>query len=200
MNDSQPGFVVLEGLDGTGTTTVAGLLAEALQARDLRVRLTAEPTDGPYGRLLRRHLRHEVTLDPRTAALVFTADRADHLAMTIRPALARGRWVICDRYLLSTLAYQGAEGVPRETVMAASKDFDVPDVTFLLDVPDEVRQARMADRGSTERYEDPSLSDGLRKAYADAVTTLRAAGHRIEVLDASVSAAEVAAAALERLG
>src|SRR5687767_7039036 len=94
-------FCVLEGLDGAGTTTMAGLLSEALKAADLRVRLTAEPTDGPFGRLLRRHLAKEVDLDPQTAALIFTADRADHLDSFIRPALTRGRVVISDRYLLS---------------------------------------------------------------------------------------------------
>src|SRR5690242_11830346 len=97
----QPGFLVLEGMDGTGTTTLAQLVADGLHARDLRVCLTAEPTDGPLGRLLRRHLKGEVDLDPFTTALVFSGDRADHLARTIRPALDRGEWVVCDRYLLS---------------------------------------------------------------------------------------------------
>lgn len=190
---------MLEGLDGTGTTTVAALVAEALKARDLRVRLTAEPSDGPFGRLLRRHVQGGVTLGPHTAALAFTADRQDHLDQVVRPALRRGRWVVCDRYLLSTLAYQGAEGVSRAAIWAASRGFDVPDATFLLEVPDDVRQARMADRGRVDRYEDPALSARLAASYAEAAGLLREHGHRIEVVDATPQAREVAAHVLSRL-
>ena len=197
--ERQPYFIVLEGLDGVGTTTIAERLSRALEARDLRVVLTAEPTDGVYGRLLRRHIHTEVTLDPPAAALVFTADRADHLASVIRPALARGRVVVCDRYLLSTLAYQGAGGVDHETVLAASRGFDVPDVTFFLDAPDEVRSERMSGRGRVDRYEDPAFAGRLREAYRTSVELLRARGHRIEEVDASRSADDVLADVLARL-
>jgi dTMP kinase len=192
-------FCVLEGLDGAGTTTMAGLLSDALKAVDLRVRLTAEPTEGPFGQLLRRHLAKEVELDPRTAALVFTADRADHLGSVIRPALARGRWVVCDRYLLSTLAYQGAEGVDREAILAASVGFDVPDVTFFLDAPDGVRAERMSARGHLDRYEDPGLAERLRDSYRASIELLRARGHRVEEIDASPPVDDVLAELLARL-
>lgn len=192
-------FVVLEGLDGTGTTTVAGLLVEALQARDLRVHLTAEPTDGPFGRLLRRHLSGEVTLPPVAATLAFTADRQHHLMARIRPALARGRWVVSDRYLLSTLAYQGAEGIDPEAILAASAGFEVPDVTFVLDVGEELRRERMSGRAVEERYEAAALSEGLRASYERAIALLRARGDRIETIDASVGAPDVRDAVLARL-
>ena len=191
--------MVVEGLDGAGTTTVAGALAEALQARGLRVRLTAEPTDGAFGALLRRHLRGEITLDPTTTALVFSADRADHLAGTIRPALGRGRWVVSDRYLLSTLAYQGAEGVDRTAIMAACAHFDVPDLTVVLEVPDAVRQQRMASRARTERYEDPDLAERLRAGYEESIELLRSHGHRIEAVDASPPVADVVVEVCARL-
>jgi dTMP kinase len=180
---SQPRFVVLEGLDASGTTTQANLLAAALQARDLPVCLTAEPTDGPVGRLLRSHVRRELTLDAHTAALVFTADRADHLDRVIRPALHRGEWVVCDRYLLSTLAYQGADGVDPESVLAASRGFLVPDLTVFLDVPARVLTERLAERHQTDRYEDPELSGQLRAAYELGIELLRSNGHRVEILD-----------------
>ncbi len=195
----QPRFLVLEGMDGTGTTTIAGLVADGLRARDLRVRLTAEPTDGPLGRVLRRHLRGEIELDPAATALVFSADRADHLARSIRPALARGEWVVCDRYLLSTLAYQGAEGVSREAILAASSGFDVPDLTVVLQAADEVREERMAGREGRERYEEPSFNEGLRASYVDAIELLRRAGHTIDVVDAAAPAADIAAQVLRRL-
>ena len=186
-------------MDGTGTTTLSQLVADGLRARDLRVCLTAEPTDGPLGKTLREHLKGDRTLDPHTTALVFSADRADHLARTIRPALARGEWVVCDRYLLSTLAYQGAEGVPREAVLAASRSFAVPDLTVVLEVPDEVRAERMSGRGERERYEDPSFDEALRASYKEAIALLREAGHRIDLLDASVPAETLAEDVLRRL-
>jgi dTMP kinase len=197
--ERQAYFVVLEGLDGAGTTTIAGLLAEALQARDQRVRVTAEPSDSAWGQLLRRHLRHEVTLDPLTTALAFTADRVAHLDSVIRPALGRGRTVICDRYLLSTLAYQGAEGVDPRAVLAASAGFDRPDITFYLDVPDDVRHQRMAERAVVERYEVDDLQERLRAQYEQAIAILRAEGHRIEEIDASAPVDDVLADVLRRL-
>ena len=200
-SERQPGrFVVVEGLDGVGTTTVAAEVVDILRARGLRVRLTAEPTDGPFGTLLRRHLSGETTLDPPSAALVFTADRSDHLQTAVRPALARGEWVVSDRYLLSTLAYQGAEGVDRETILAASRGFAVPDLTVVLEAPDEVRQARMASRAqAAERYEDPGLAGRLRAGYQASIDLLRARGHRIETLDATPPASDVAADVASRL-
>lgn len=192
-------FIVLEGLDGVGTTTVAARLVEALRARGLRVRATAEPTQGPFGRLLRRHLSGEMTLAPVAAALAFTADRQDHLQQVVRPPLARGEWVVSDRYLLSTLAYQGAEGVDREAILEASRSFDVPDVTFVLDAPDDVRLARMASRGGIDRYEDPDLGDDLRAAYEASVTLLASRGHRIEVIDAVPAPSDIVATVLRRL-
>lgn len=177
--------MVFEGLDGAGTTTQSRLLAEALRTRDQRVRLTAEPSDGPLGRMLREHIRRERDLDPLTAALLFTADRADHLATTIRPALDQGAWVVCDRYLLSTLAYQGASGVDRSWILASSRLFAVPDLTVVLTVPEDVRMQRLRARPSTDRYEEPSFAEDLMASHAQAVDLLRSAGHRIVEIDAS---------------
>ena len=175
----------MEGPDGAGTTTQAAMLAEALRARDLRVRLTAEPSDGPVGRVVRTHVRGEVSLPPEAAALAFTADRADHLARVIRPALADGQCVVCDRYLLSTLAYQGSEGVDRRWLMDVSASFDVPDLTLLLMVPPGERARRIASRGPAERYEAASIQDALDASYSEAAQLLRSAGQRVEEVDAS---------------
>ena len=195
----QPRFLVLEGLDGVGTTTIARLVADGLRASGLRVCLTNEPTDGPFGLLLRAHLGGQTDLDPHTTALAFSADRADHAARVIRPALERGEWVVSDRYLLSTLAYQGAEGVSREAILAASASFPVPDLTVVLEVPDPVRAERMSGRATTERYEDPALNDALRASYEEAIALLRRAGQRIEVVDASQPVDNVAAEVRRRL-
>jgi dTMP kinase len=184
-------FVVVEGLDGSGTTTQAGLLAESLRASGLHVCLTAEPTDGPFGKILRAHVRGELDLDPHTTALAFLADRSHHLATEIRPALAGGRWVVCDRYLLSTLAYQGADGVDRGWMMAAAASIDVPDVTFFLDVPPETAAGRLASRPTAERWEGPELAARLRSSYHDSIRLLRELGHRIEVVNGTGSPGHV---------
>ncbi len=197
--DKQSLFLVVEGLDGAGTTTISARLAEELRARDLRVRLTAEPTDRPLGSLLRAHVKGDLKLEEQIAALVFTGDRADHLGGVIRPALHRGEWVVCDRYLLSTLAYQGAAGVDREAILAASEGFDVPDVTFVLDVPEEVRAQRLSSRETSERYEGADLSEDLRTSYEESIELLRSAGHRIEVIDSSQPIDDVLEDVLARL-
>jgi dTMP kinase len=133
-----------------------------------------------------------------TASLVFTADRADHIAREIRPALERGEWVISDRYLLSTIAYQGVD-VDRRAILACSQGFPVPAVTFVLEAAEDARTARMASRGRTDRYEDPALAERLRASYEQAVALLREAGHRIEKVDAAPPAEEVLAEILRRL-
>lgn len=188
---------MLEGIDGAGTTTQAALLAEALRGCGLAVRLTAEPSEGPIGAVLRAHVRGEVTLDPVTAALAFAADRADHLERVVRPALRRGEWVVCDRYLLSTLAYQGAEGVDRDLIFGASATADVPDVTVFLDVPGAHATERRARRGGADRYD--SLGERLEASYREAIALLRDRGHRIEVVDGTAAAEEVAAGVRARL-
>jgi dTMP kinase len=199
----QPGgqhrFLVLEGLDGAGTTTLAQRVADALQARGQDVCLTAEPSGGPVGKVLRAHIAGEVDLDARTVALAFTADRADHLARVIRPALEQGRWVVCDRYLLSTLAYQGAEGVDREWILEASRDFERPDLTWFLDISESDRAGRIAARSRTERYEGPELADEIRASYRASIDLLRSLGQEIEILDASPPVDEVLKALLARL-
>lgn len=190
----KPGFVVIEGPDGAGTTTQTRLLAKALAAPDLRVHVTAEPSQGPIGQVLRSHVKGELTLDPVTAALAFTADRADHLAREIRPALERGEWVVCDRYLLSTLAYQGAEGIDRSWVLAASAGFDVPDLTVYLKVAVDELARRLGGREATERYEGRDFAERVIASYDESIELLRRADHRIEVADGSADPATVQAA------
>src|SRR4051794_39709628 len=108
-------FIVIEGLDGAGTTTQTERLATRLREEGHRVLTTREPSDGPVGMLLRQALTGRLTLPgahaplaDETLALLFAADRTDHLASRVEPALGRGEVVLCDRYVLSSLAYQGA--------------------------------------------------------------------------------------------
>ena len=132
-------FVVLEGIDGSGKTTQAKLLAEQLGGV-----FTREPTDGVFGHVLRDAVELRVALDPITMALGFAADRADHVAW-IRHELAEGRTVVCDRYVLSSLAYQPRGPVTEDWLRALNRHAPEPDVTVFLDTPPEVCAARIDD-------------------------------------------------------
>jgi dTMP kinase len=149
-----PLFIVLEGIDGSGTTTQLDRLAGHLSARGRRVHATREPSAGPVGRLLREILLGGHRLpdgspaDGRAMALLFAADRRDHLRREIEPALAAGIDVVCDRYLLSSLAYQGEEA-ERGWVAELARDVRPPDLTLLLDLPVSVAPPAAARNATT---------------------------------------------------
>lgn len=193
--DATSAFVVLEGIDGSGSTTQAELLATALRGEGRRVLLTHEPSDGPVGGMIRLALsgrlvgasgaRHgegdagespEVAdigvsrgLDRRTLALLFAADRADHVATEVRPALADGRTVVCDRYLLSSLVYQGLD-LDLEWVRTINRAAERPDLTVFVDVSAEHAIERMArDRWTREMWEDAESLRRLRVRYRELI-------------------------------
>ena len=167
-------FITLEGGEGAGKSTQAKRLADALKARGHDVVLTREPGGSPGAEEIRRMLvegRPE-RWTPLSETLLFLAARADHIARTIEPALAAGRWVVCDRFSDSTFVYQGiARGVGAETVRALQDavfgDF-VPDLTLILDVAPEAGLARTHGRGKTEaRFEtfDADFHARLRDGF-----------------------------------
>lgn len=195
-------FVVIEGLDGAGTTTQTERLARRLAARGAAVHATREPTDGPVGRVIRATLRAEAGAPAvETLPWLFAADRADHLHREIEPALARGEWVISDRYLHSSLAYQSLT-LPLERVHALNADFRVADLTLFLAVPVEVCLERLEGRPTREIYEERDRLVRIAASYDRVMTWLRDRGDHIVILDgsASVDAVETAIAAeVERL-
>ena len=153
-------FITLEGGEGVGKSTQARRLCEALRSRGLDVVETREPGGSPGAEAVRRLLL-EGAVDrwtPETEALLFAAARADHVARTIEPALARGAWVVCDRFLDSSLAYQGgAGGVGVEAVLRLHEIGSgglLPDRTLLLDLGVDAGAARAADRdeGAPDRF------------------------------------------------
>ena len=112
-------FVVYEGIDGSGTTTQAARLASYLRGRGVPVCETSEPTRGPFGAVIRQALEGRLEVDERALAVAFAADRYDHLFSTDRGIVDRlkaGTWVICDRYVLSSLVYQTANGMTAEWI------------------------------------------------------------------------------------
>lgn len=168
-------FLVVEGLDGAGTTTQARQLANALRARGLRTTETHEPTERPVGRTLRQALRRELTLpdggplDPATMALLFAADRIDHLRATVEPALSRGEVVISDRYVHSSLAYQSDE-LPIRWVDAINARARRADLVLWLEVPVDVCIERLSQRGGTpEIYEQKDVLERVAQRYEEAL-------------------------------
>jgi dTMP kinase len=199
-----PLFIVLEGIDGSGTTTQLGLLERHLQGRGRRVHATREPSTGPIGRLLREILLggHKspagAPVDGLAMALLFAADRRDHLAREISPALTAGADVVSDRYLLSSLAYQAQEA-ERDWVAGLARDIRVPDLTLLLDLPVEVAAERRRAAGRPdERYDADAVQSRVAARYRE----LCAGDPRAVILDAGRSVTEVGsaiAAAVDRL-
>jgi dTMP kinase len=175
-------FIVLEGLDGAGTTTQSRLLCERLQKDGRTVYVAHQPSDGPAGQLTRQILagRAATTLadgklgvvDERVMALLFAADRLDHLSSQIEPRLARGEDVLLDRYTLSSLAYQGAS-VSHDFIGQVNRYARKPDLTLFLYVPAQVAFDRVKARGSRlERYETPAQLAQIEREYSRQVGTL----------------------------
>jgi dTMP kinase len=159
-------LIVLEGIDGSGTTTQARLLCEWLGGRGVAVHLTREPSDGPVGLLIREVLHgSHAPVAGDTMALLFAADRVDHLAREILPVLQRGTHVVTDRYYHSSLAYQAIEA-DRGWVEELNRRARRPDVTFFLDVPaKEAERRRTAAGRPEERYDRLEAQTRIAENY-----------------------------------
>ncbi|MBI5411839.1 dTMP kinase [Candidatus Peregrinibacteria bacterium] len=158
-------FIAFEGLDGSGSSTHARLLAERLRATGKPVLLTKEPTsDTPTGRQIRDILRHKQAASPEALQRLFVEDRAAHLKDVIEPALARGEIVITDRYLFSTLAY-GAPEVPMELLKSLNQNFRLPDITLFLRLDPRLCLERIRGRG--QDFELFEKEAALKKVLAN---------------------------------
>ncbi len=171
-------FITFEGGEGSGKSTHAAALAERIRARGREVVLTREPGGSPGAEIIRHILLSGIAkpMGAETETILFAAARDDHVRTTIAPALAAGKWVICDRFIDSTRVYQGTlgkvdgkliRGLERVTVGAA-----MPELTFLLDVPATVGLARAKSRrgaGTADRFESESVEfhEQLRQAFLE---------------------------------
>ncbi len=192
-------FITFEGGDGSGKSTQARRLAEHLGQSGREVVLTREPGGSPLAERLRQLILDPATPrhSPLAEALMFSAARADHLDATIRPALARGAWVISDRFADSTRVYQGlAGGLASETVDILERlvvGDTAPDLTLLLDIDPVVGLARVDRRRAGSDGAD-AASDGFearetefhQRLRAGFLALARAAPQRIVVLDATL--------------
>lgn len=167
-------FIVLEGIDGAGSTTHSRLLAEWLRGRGYDVTLTKEPrSDGKIGKLIREYLQMPKS-SPIIDALLFAADRAEHLDEVIKPDLAKGKVVISDRYLESSIAYQGASGVDIEWIQTINREAISPDLTIVLKVDPTlslsrkrfVRKEKFETEGFLKRVAEILLSKASKNGYS----------------------------------
>jgi dTMP kinase len=192
-------FVCFEGGEGSGKSTQAGLLSERLRADGYAVRLTHEPGDTPVGREMRRIVLSPETgaLSPRTEALLYIADKAEHVDTVVQPALDRGEVVITDRYVDSTLAYQGAGRdlavADLEQVARWATHGLRPNLTIVLDLAQEHGLSRFEGR---DRIEMESL-EFLERAREAFLTLAEADPGHYLVIDARLGVEEIAERVLD---
>jgi dTMP kinase len=188
-------FITLEGVDGAGKSTHLQFIADAVAAASGRHAIV---TREPGGTDLAEHLRRailEEAMDPMAETLLIFAARAHHVRKVIRPALDAGSWVVCDRFLDATYAYQGAgKGVPLELIerlSAASNPGLAPDRTLVFDCSYEVARRRLAGSGKKlDRFEreDEAFFERVRRAY---LSRARAEPRRMRVIDAAADMAAI---------
>jgi dTMP kinase len=193
-------FITFEGGEGTGKSTHSKMLAERIKALGIDLVLTREPGGSPGAEAIRHVLLSGVAkpLGAEAEALLFAAARDDHVRNTIKPALARGAWVICDRFIDSSRVYQGHLGRADGKFMRALERVTVgalePDLTFIMDVPADVGLARASKRragGATDRFEAESA--GFHAALREAYRLLAATEPgRCVVVDATAPKSQVA--------
>lgn len=146
-------FVVFEGIDGAGTTTQVSRLGRRLETAGVSVEVTKEPSNGPIGAALRQAIDGRVHLHSVALALAFAADRADHLFNDhngVVKLVRAGHWVLCDRYVLSSLAYQASSDVRQEWLEEVNSFAIEPDMTIFLDADPTSCMERIASRSATD--------------------------------------------------
>jgi dTMP kinase len=196
-------FITLEGIEGAGKSTCAAGICAALEAAGVTVVRTREPGGTELGEAIRELLLRptDKPMQGVTELILMFAARAEHLATVVRPALAEGRWVVCDRFTDASRAYQGAgRDLAREVEqLAAVVHGDLsPDLTLLLDVPVEVGLGRAAQRSGFDRFEDEGAEFMTR--VRDAYLAMAAAeAERFAVIDATQGPEDVVAASVAAL-
>lgn len=189
-------LIALEGIDGTGKSTQAALLRDWLAGLGLEVLATKEPTGGPWGKKI-RDSAISGRMAPQDELDAFVADRKAHVRDEIVPALRRGAAVVIDRYYYSTVAYQGARGLPKAEVLAANRAFaPIPDVVFLFDLEPEAGLDRVTGRGQGKDLFE--TVDELSKARENFRWLARTNQHVVQ-LDAAQAPGEVQRALLSAL-
>jgi dTMP kinase len=201
-------FVVFEGCDGSGTTTQIGILEDFFRQNPSRLSLpplytTFEPTNGCIGKVIRSALRGELDLAPKTVALLFAADRNEHTygSEGIIERCSRGELVVSDRYLPSSIVYQGIT-CGEELPVLLNSDFPAPELFLFFDIDPKNAQERIAGRKQKEIFDYITFQAQVRERYKALLPYFSANGVTVQTIDASGTPEEVGAevwAAIEKM-
>ncbi len=178
-------FIVIEGIDGAGTTTQSRNISQWLTEQGVSHLKTFEPTEEPSGKAIRQLLSGKHTAAPGTLAWLFAADRYNHLYTPeggIVEQINVGNWVLSDRYLFSSLAYQSMD-YPFEKVAELNSEFPLPQLLFFLDIPAEIVEQRLANRRELEIFETTEKQRIIRKAYHRVLDLYKDGPMRVVILD-----------------
>ena len=188
MGAARGRFITLEGIDGAGKSSHLEFICSQVRARGVEAVLTREPGGTPIGEAVRAIVL-ERAMQPRTEALLMFAARAEHVATVIEPALAAGRWVVCDRFSDATFAYQcGGRGLPREFVVGLERLVHPglqPDATFLFDLAPEAAAGRQRGRSRAPDRFEREQADFFRRVREAYLERAREHSRRFHVIDAS---------------
>jgi len=187
-------FVTLDGPGGVGKSTVAAAVVAELGAGGVLAHATREPSDTELGRLA-RHCTDSYR--GMAYACLIAADRYQHVEHEVRPAIAQGRVVVCDRYVASSLVLQVLDGVGRDVVWELNRHADMPDLAAIINARADVIEKRLTSRGAHSRYErDPGGTERECAHFREAARFLMSAGVRVLQLDASSATPEEIASAI----
>ncbi len=183
-------LIVLEGIDGAGTSSQAELLAERIRGTGLPVRVDHEPTTGPVGALIADALQHRVSLEPGTLAFLYAGDRFQHLNGPdgILSWLSAGGVVIADRWYFSSLAYQGVTA-GSELATRLNASFPAPELLVFIDTPLAESQRRLTGRGASELFDPQDLQAAVRERYREVIAEASAPGTTV-IQDPGIGSAE----------
>lgn len=159
-------FIVIDGIDGCGSTTHSILLFDYLKSRMFKVKLTKEPTNSMIGVITRKMLRFN-EIPPIIDALLFSADRQLH-SVEISKDLEKGYIVICDRYLESTIAYQSSQGLDEKWLLSLNKSIVQPDITFILDIEPKIALIRK-ELTNPEKFENVEFLEKVRQKFIERI-------------------------------
>ena len=178
-------FIVFEGLDGAGTTTQANLLEEKYILNKIPNINSCEPTKGFIGKAIREVLSGDIKVASGTIARLFVSDRHEHLYNPENGVISSckaGNFVISDRYIFSSLAYQSLD-YGFDKVFELNSSFPLPEHLFFLDVPPEICQKRLSSRDSLEIYEDKDLQESILNNYKKSLDIFKNTDINIHILD-----------------
>ena len=187
-------FITFEGIEGSGKSSLIAQLKKYFKSSKLEAFFSKEPGGTDLGKEIRKTLLNpKYSFDPTSELLLLLADRAEHVQKIIRPNLQKNKLIFCDRYLDSTLAYQGSgRNLDKKIIKEMFKvlDFPIPDLTILLDVPVQIGLSRARKRNKLDRFEKEDLNfhENVRRSYLDLAKN---DSTRIVIFDSSISEEEL---------